>query len=81
VIQKVSSEGYQPTQDRTRKPCAVRLPEAARRLGLSYSTARKKVADGTFPIPALPRHGREWYRFSERDIDRYLESASTSEVA
>lgn len=62
------------------KPCAVSLREAARRLGYSYSTARRKIADGNFPIPALPRHGAEWHRFSEKDIDRYLDSASTAEA-
>lgn len=62
------------------KPCGVGLPEAARRLGMSYSTARKKVMVGTFPIPELPRTGREWHRYSEVEIDRYLDSASTADA-
>lgn len=63
------------------KACAVDLKEAARRLGMSYSTAKKKAMDGKFPIPALPRKGKEHWRFSERDIDRYLDGASTQDVA
>lgn len=62
------------------KPKAVSLREACTRLGFSLSTGRRKATDGTFPIPALPRHGREWHRFSEYDIDRYLQSASTDEA-
>ena len=54
------------------KPCAVSLREAARRLGRSYQTARRQMALGTFPVPALPRHHREMHRFSERDIDRFI---------
>jgi predicted DNA-binding transcriptional regulator AlpA len=60
---------------------AVGLREASRRCGFSYSTGRKKVADGTFPIPELPRSGREWHRYSEADIDRYLNAAATDEAA
>lgn len=64
------------------KPCAVSLKEAARRLGMSYSTAKKKAMDGKFPIPALPRRkDTEHWRFSEVEIDRYLGSASTQDVA
>ena len=62
------------------KPCAVGLPEAAKRLGMAYSTARKKIADGTFPVPALPRSGRDWHKFSTADIDRYLGSAATDDA-
>lgn len=62
------------------KPCAVGLKEASRRLGLSYGTARHKVLTGTFPVPALPRRGREPWRFSESDIDRYLDSAGTADA-
>lgn len=60
---------------------AVGLPEAARRLGYSYTWARHLMAEGTFPVPALPRVGkRGWHRFSTRDIDRYLESAATQDA-
>lgn len=62
------------------KPCAVSLKEAARRCGWSYGTARHKVLTGTFPIPALPRRGREPWKFSEADIDRYLSSAATDDA-
>lgn len=57
-------------------PRAVGLPEAAKRLGVSYSHARHLIAEGTFPVPALPRQGRAWHRFSEIDINRYLADAS-----
>lgn len=59
---------------------AVGLKVAAARLGLSYSHARHKVIDGTFPIPALPRRGQEWWKFSTKDIDRYLDGASTADA-
>lgn len=59
---------------------AVRLREAARRVGLSYRTARRKVAEGTFPVPALPRTGNDWWRFSTKDIDRYLNTAATADA-
>lgn len=58
------------------KPRAVGLPEAAKRVGISYSHARHLIAEGTFPVPALPRRGRSWHKFSEQDIDRYLSSAT-----
>lgn len=62
------------------KPKAVSLRVAAERCGMAYSTARRKVVEGTFPIPELPRRGLEWHRFSEQDIDRYLNSAATDDA-
>lgn len=62
------------------KPRAVSLREACSRLGMSYATGRRKIAEGTFPVPALPRHGREWHRFSDLEIDRYLADASTADA-
>lgn len=62
------------------KATAIGLREAAARLGRSYSWAWRKVNDGTFPVPELPRHGLEWHRFSTADIERYLHSASTDDA-
>lgn len=62
------------------KPKAVSLREACSRLGMSVSTGRKRATEGTFPIPPLPRHGREWWRYSEYDIDAYLRTASTADA-
>lgn len=59
---------------------AVSLKVAAERCGMSYQTARRKMAEGTFPIPALPRHGRDWHRFSEYEIEKYLIGASTADA-
>ena len=60
---------------------AVTLREAARRCGLSYRTARRKVAEGTFPVPELPRiQPRDWHRYSTADIDAYLHSAATDDA-
>lgn len=59
---------------------AVSLREAAGRVGMSYRTARRKVAEGTFPVPELPRSGRDWHRYSEADIDRYLNTAATEDA-
>lgn len=62
------------------KPSAVGLKVAAARLGMSYRDARRKVAEGRFPIPELPRQGRNWHKYSEVEIDRYLGSASTADA-
>lgn len=62
------------------KPRAISLKDAAARLGMSYGTARNRMAAGTFPIPHLPRIGRSWIKFSERDLDRYLDSAATDDA-
>lgn len=64
----------------TGKPRAVSLREACERLGFSISTGRRKATDGTFPVPLLPRHGREWHRVSEYDIEKYLRSAATEDA-
>ena len=45
-------------------------------LGLSRTTAKRKLAAGTFPIPALPRLFHSKYRFSAAQIDRYLARAT-----
>lgn len=56
---------------------AVGLPEAARRLGLSYSWARQLMAEGKFPIPELRRiSSRAWHRFAVKDIEAYLASST-----
>ena len=55
---------------------AVGLKEAARRCNIAYSTARKRMADGTFPVPALRRYGHTWHKFSEKDIEAYLNSGT-----
>ena len=48
---------------------------------MSYKTARRKVADGTFPVPELKRVGpRDWHRYSEVDIDAYLQSNATADA-
>src|SRR5687767_1048002 len=59
----------------------VRLPEACRRLGFSVRTGRRRLADGTFPIPYLPRVGQSAYIFSTVLIDEYLADESTKDVA
>jgi len=46
-------------------------------LKLSHTTAKRMMSAGTFPIPALPRHGdshkRSDYRFAAVQVDRYLD--------
>lgn len=64
----------------TTKPRGVSLRDASKRLGFSYQTGRRKVAEGTFPVPLLPRRGREWHKVSEVEIDRYLSQASTADA-
>lgn len=62
------------------KPKAVSLKVAAERCGMSYCTARRRMSQGTFPVPALPRHGKETHKFSESDIDRYLANGATADA-
>lgn len=62
-------------------PRAVSLREAAYLVGMSYRSARRKVAEGTFPVPELPRvQPRDWHRYSTSDIDIYLASAATDDA-
>jgi predicted DNA-binding transcriptional regulator AlpA len=44
-------------------------------LKMSRTTAKRRMAAGSFPIPALPRQGQERYRFAAIQIDRYLARA------
>ena len=53
-------------------PHAVSLPEACQLLGLSRRTADRLLAQGRFPIPALPSLGVRKYRFSSVLIETYL---------
>lgn len=60
---------------------AVSLRVACDRLGLGYRTGQRLIADGKFPIPYLQRHsGTAHYRFSEYDIESYLQDNSTADV-
>lgn len=52
------------------------LAETARQLGISPRHAQRLMADGRFPVPPLPRMGREPWRFSAHSIDRYVRRAS-----
>ena len=64
---------------------AVNLAECCRRIGVSLATGERLVAEGRFPIPALPRLGQEGSKrprrtYSTHDIDRYLREASTDDA-
>ena len=58
---------------------AVSLRVAAERVGVSYQTARRRMADGTFPVPPLKRLGLR-HRFSEYDIEAYLRTNATADA-
>jgi predicted DNA-binding transcriptional regulator AlpA len=67
---------------RTKESRAIPLSVVCDRLGMSRRTADRRLADGNFPIPALPRRrlrGVRWL-FSSVDVDRYLNEASTEDV-
>jgi predicted DNA-binding transcriptional regulator AlpA len=51
------------------------LPELLAVLKMSRTTAKRRLEAGTFPVPALPRHGQEPYRFAALQVDRYLARA------
>src|SRR5215213_8547194 len=63
-----------PLGDVERRPVAdyVKLPEVARRLGVSEKTARRMVKSGK--LPAVFIGGA--YRVSEEDLAEYLEGAT-----
>ena len=58
---------------------AVTLREACERLSINYRTGQRYIAQGTFPIPHLPRRGRQHLRFSEAQIDAHLAAISRVE--
>jgi len=60
---------------------AVNLTECCRRIGISRRTGERLVAEGRFPIPELPRLGREDSKKPRRtwstcEIEVYLQKAS-----
>lgn len=58
---------------------ALDLNETCRRIGLSRRTAERLLADGRFPVPELPRVGRQ-HRFSEIEVALYLAEASVADA-
>ena len=48
------------------------LDQVAHALGVSRDTVERRLKADRFPIPALPRRGREPWRFSAHAVDRYL---------
>lgn len=60
---------------------AVSFRECCRRLDISERTGKRRLADGTFPIPELPRRAaRGHHKFSTVVIDRYLAEESTADA-
>lgn len=64
----------------------VDLAECCRRLGISRRTGERLVAEGRFPIPALPALGQEGSRrprrtYSTYEIELYLREASVDDVS
>ena len=62
---------------------AVDLVTCCGLIGWSVRTAERALADGTFPIPHLPRRRPRRgspYKFSSYDIEHYLQYASTADV-
>lgn len=63
------------------KSHAVGLRACCQRLDISYTTGKRRIAAGTFPIPALPRKAAgEHLKFSSSEIDRYLDEASVADA-
>lgn len=54
------------------EPRALTLDDVCQRLGFSSRTGRKLVAEGRFPIPALPMVGLRRHRYSSVHVDDYL---------
>lgn len=56
---------------------AVSFRVCCARIGIAPRTGERLLAEGRFPIPELPRLTRT-HRYSELDIQRYLDRAATS---
>lgn len=52
------------------------LAQAADALGMARRTAERRLREGAFPVPHLPRTGRQPFRFSAHSLDRYLRRQS-----
>lgn len=66
-----------------RLPRAVSLRVACDRLGMSLRTGERRLQDGTFPIPELPRtlaRRGSPHLFSSHELDAYLRTASVADV-
>jgi hypothetical protein len=62
-------------------PRAIGLQECCERLGISYRTGKRRLAAGSFPIPALPRRApREHHKFSTLEVDLYFAEASVADA-
>lgn len=60
---------------------AVSFKVCCDRIGISYRTGERMIADGTFPIPELPRRApKSPHRYSTTEIESYLTLASTADV-
>ena len=61
---------------------AVDLRTCCDLIGLSVRTGERRLAEGRFQIPHLPRAARRGspYRFSTYDIEWYLQNASTHDA-
>jgi excisionase family DNA binding protein len=55
---------------------ALTIEQLAERLACSAKTIRRRVKEGTFPIPCLPALSRA-YRWSSTDVDRFLAEGAT----
>jgi len=51
------------------------LEEVCAALGMSRTTAKRRLSAGTFPIAYLPRVGQSAYRFPTERVERYLSRA------
>ncbi len=60
---------------------AVSLLVCCGRIGISVRTGKRRLADGMFPVPSLPRlTARGHHKFSTVEIDRYLSEASLADA-
>jgi hypothetical protein len=60
---------------------AVSLVVCCERIGISARTGKRRLAEGTFPVPSLPRlTARSHHKFSTVEIERYLTEASLADA-
>lgn len=72
-------------------PAVVSLKEACRRLGISYTTGQRWVAEGSFPVmplpasdcpaPAVRRGRRTLHWFAAADLDVHVDARTKAVVA
>lgn len=69
---RVNVQGVTPSVVEIYGRPTLTLDQVAHALNVSRDTVERRLRSGRFPIPSLPREGREPWRWSAHAVDRYL---------